>query len=73
MGLVNGNPVGYQSQVIWRPIAQAAAQKLGAEVCASFFQRHTGDLEQARGTGQKRCLLVSPVLREDHSQPLDVG
>lgn len=63
--LMNVNPLGYQSQVIWRPIPSVAnANKKtnqtktttnGAlDKCTSSFQRDDGDLTFIWGQGKRR-------------------
>ena len=77
VGLVNANPGGYQSQVIWGPVPQAVAAKAEVtDVCTSSFQGDTDDLvlllEQVRGRRQGKCPPSLSGSAEDHSQPLDI-
>lgn len=55
----------WQKQVVQVSVSPVAATTAGVvDVCPSFSQGNTGDLEWASG-----CLLTSLVSREDHSHP----
>lgn len=48
VGLVNASCIGYQSQVIYKPVPWAAVTEVGVlDVCPSSFQGEIGYLERA--------------------------